>query len=112
LPFQRLTVVWGASADHATPDLMQALLSGAQRAIATHSNHPRAADPAWLQARAGELGFSLEVSQSVPEALDRALIDAGPYDLVCCTGSVFVAAEARLAWFARQGLPLPPSDPA
>ena len=46
----------------------------------------------------------------VEEAKEAAA--AGPEDLVCCTGSVFVAAEAREAWFARQGLALPPSDPA
>ncbi|MEJ2733287.1 MAG: bifunctional folylpolyglutamate synthase/dihydrofolate synthase [Anaerolineae bacterium] len=109
---RRLVVVLGASADHATPELMAALLSGADRAIATRTRHPRAADPSWLQAQAAELGFCLEVRETVAQALTAAMDDAGPEDLVCCTGSVFVAAEAREAWFARQGLALPPSDPA
>lgn len=108
----RLVVVWGASADHATPELMAALLSGADRAIAARTRHPRAADPSWLQARAAESGFCLEVKETVAEALNTALDEAGPEDLICCTGSVFVAAEAREAWFARLGLPPPPSDPA
>ncbi len=108
-----LTMVLGVSADHATPELLTALLSGADRAIATRSRHPRAADPVWLQARSGELGFALETSDSVAQALELALADADPdASLICCTGSVFVAAEARAAWFARQGLPLPPGDPA
>lgn len=109
--YRRLIVVLGASADHATPELLSALLSGAGRAIATRSHHARAASPTWLRAQAGELGFSMEVSESVSQALARALDLAGPDDLVCCTGSVFVAAEARAAWFARQGMALPPSDP-
>ena len=107
----RLTVVLGGSRDHVTSEVLKTLLSGAHRAIATCSRHPRAADPAWLQSRAAELGFSMEVSETVAQALDLALAGAGPGDLVCCTGSVFVAAEAREAWFARQGMALPPSDP-
>ncbi len=110
--YRRLVVVWGASADHATPELMAALLSGADRAIVARSRHPRAADPSWLQAKAAESGFRLEVKETVAQALDAALDDAGPEDLICCTGSVFVAAEAREAWFARQGMLPPPSDPA
>ncbi|MFC2037879.1 bifunctional folylpolyglutamate synthase/dihydrofolate synthase [Chloroflexota bacterium] len=108
--FRRLIVVLGASADHVTPALLEALLSGADRAIATQARHPRAAGPPWIQARAAELGFEMELSDGVPHALGLALADAGPDDLICCAGSVFVAAEARVAWFARQGLSLPPSD--
>jgi dihydrofolate synthase/folylpolyglutamate synthase len=108
--FDRLIIVLGASADHATPELMQALLSGADWAIATQAQHPRAAGPDWLQARAESLGFQLVTSDTVAQALEMALAHAGPDDLVCCTGSVFVAADARAACFARQGKPLPPSD--
>jgi dihydrofolate synthase / folylpolyglutamate synthase len=111
LEFSRLTVIVGVSSDHATPELMYALLSGADRAIATQTRHPRAASPAWLQERAAEGGFSMETSRTVPDALEMALADATPTDLICCTGSVFVAAEARFAWFVQQGLPEPPTDP-
>lgn len=109
--YRRLIVVLGASGDHVTPALLEALLSGANRAIATQSRHPRAAEPGWIKGQAAALGFCLETSESVPQALDMALAEAGPDDLICCTGSVFVAAEARIAWFVRQGLPLPPTDP-
>jgi dihydrofolate synthase/folylpolyglutamate synthase len=109
--FRRLIVVLGASADHATPELMEALLSGADEAIATRSRHPRAASAGWIQARAAELGFRMEVRKRVERALALALERAGAEDLICCTGSVFVAAEARAAWFAHQGMALPPSDP-
>ena len=109
--FDRLIVVIGASADHITPGLLQALLSGSSRTIATASLHPKAATPAWIQTQAAELQLKTEVCPTVPQALDLALADAGPQDVVCCTGSVFVAAEARAAWFALKGLCLPPSDP-
>ena len=106
-----LTMVVGASADHVTPDLLRVLLSGAQRRIATRSRHPRAAGPAMLRDQAAGLGMEMEVCDSVPEALESALAEAEPDGVICFAGSVFVAAEARAAWFARQGLPLPPSDP-
>jgi dihydrofolate synthase/folylpolyglutamate synthase len=110
--FRRLIIVLGGSADHLTPDLLRALLSGAGRAIATQSKHPRAVSPAWIQARAADLGFHLEIGETVAQALDLALAETGPQDLICCTGSLFVAGEARAAWFVRQGMPLPPCDPA
>jgi dihydrofolate synthase/folylpolyglutamate synthase len=109
--YERLTVVLGASSDHVTPALLAALLSGADRAIATKTHHPRAASPDWIQERAAEQGLSVETSASVPKALDLALAGAGPDDLICCAGSVFVAAEARSAWFRRHGLPMPAADP-
>ncbi len=112
LRFERLTVVLGASADHVTSELLTAFLGGADRAIVTRSRHPRAAQPGWIRDRAAALGFTLETSEDVPRALASALSRAEAADLVLCTGSVFVAAEARAAWLARQGLPLPLADPA
>ncbi|MCL7453713.1 MAG: bifunctional folylpolyglutamate synthase/dihydrofolate synthase [Anaerolineae bacterium] len=112
LDFQRLILVLGASPDHATPEMLTALLAEASAGTATQSHHPRAAEPTWLRERAAELGFHLDCSESVSEALEWALAGAGPDDLVLCTGSVFVAAEARLAWFEREGIELPPLDPA
>ncbi len=108
---KRLLMIVGASEDHVTPEVLRALVAKAPLAIATQSRHPRAASPQWLQARAAELGLRMEVSESVSQALEWALGDANPEDLVCCTGSLFVAAEVREAWFERQGLPLPPVDP-
>jgi dihydrofolate synthase/folylpolyglutamate synthase len=109
--YRRLIVVLGGSSDHVTPALLEALLAKADRAIATKTHHPRAASPDWIRERAAEQGFVVETSESVSEALDLALADADADDLICCTGSVFVAAEARMAWFIRQGLPLPATDP-
>jgi dihydrofolate synthase/folylpolyglutamate synthase len=110
--FERLIVILGASADHVTPDLLTAFLASADRGIVTRARHPRAAQQGWIQDQAAALGFRLETSEDVPHALGMALDGAGAADLVLCTGSVFVAAEARAAWFDRQGLPLPVVDPA
>ena len=110
--YERLFVVLGASADHLTAALLGALLDAADRAIATQAQHPRAARPELIVERAAELGLSLTPVPSVPDALDMALDEAGPNDLICCTGSVFVAAEARTEMFARQGRATYPPDPS
>jgi dihydrofolate synthase/folylpolyglutamate synthase len=110
--YENLILVMGASSDHATPDMLNALLCGVQRAIFTQSQHPRAATPLQLREQAIPLGFEPEICESVSEALDLALAEAGPEDLICCTGSLFIVAEVREAWFARQGLAPLPSDPA
>jgi dihydrofolate synthase/folylpolyglutamate synthase len=110
--YQRLFVILGASADHLTPGLLGAVRDAADRGIATQSQHPRAAPPGLIVERSAGLGFSLTPSQSVSEALGMALGEAGPDDLICCTGSVFVAAEAREEMFARQGRATYPPDPS
>ena len=94
-----------------TPSCWSAFLSRADRAIATQAQHPRAANPAWLQARAAELGFDLEVSASVPRRW------TWPWQKpVRRTSS---AAPGRSLWLPkpgkpgsrRQGMCLPPCDP-
>jgi dihydrofolate synthase/folylpolyglutamate synthase len=109
--YKRLILILGASADHASPELLTTLLSAADWAIATRAQHPRAADPTWLQEQARQLGYEMVITDSIAAALDQALAQASPDDLICGTGSIFVVAEMRAAWLARQGLPLPPVDP-
>ena len=111
VPYRHMTMILGASVDHVTRELLTALLTGADRCIATRSRHPRAAEPEWLRTQAAAVGVEMELFETVALALESALAEAGPEDLICCAGSVFLAAEARVAWFNRKGLPLPPSDP-
>lgn len=44
-------------------------------------------------------------------ALTLALAEAPADAVVVATGSIFLAADVRLAWFDRAGLPRPPCDP-
>ena len=109
--YRRLILILGASAHHANADLLNTLLSRADRAIATQARHPRAAEPDWLQAQGQALGYDMQVTTNVPDALRLALAQATPEDLIVGAGSVFVAAEMREAWLEDQkGLDLP-SDP-
>ena len=111
LPRRRVFLVFGISADKDLKGMLDALLPITTRMVVTRSRHPRAAAPEDLQAAVAARGEEAALSESVAEALEVALGWAGPDDVVCVTGSTFVAAEAQEAWAARQGLPLPPCDP-
>lgn len=63
--------------------------------IATRSTIRRAAEPsAVAQAFAGA-GAMARIAPSVSVAVDEALVEADPSDLICVTGSLYVVAEAR-----------------
>ena len=109
---ENLIMILGASADHVTKGLLEALCANAARIIVTQTHHPKAASPVWIQEQVAELGFDADMSHSVPQALELALASAQTRDLICFAGSVFIAAEARVAWFRHQGMDLPPSDPS
>jgi dihydrofolate synthase/folylpolyglutamate synthase len=99
-PHDRLLVVLGASEDKDTESMLDALMPATEVMISTRARHPRAADARNLaQQAAARLrpGQILMVSESVARAVEQALSMAQPEDLVCGTGSLFVAAEVREA---------------
>jgi dihydrofolate synthase/folylpolyglutamate synthase len=108
----KITFIFGASADHPVPDMLKAILPAAARVFVTASTHPRAAKPERLAAMAADLGYQVSVEPDLPTALDQALVGAGPDDLICATGSLFLVAEIRESWLRRNQMPLPPVDPA
>jgi len=68
--------------------------------IVARANHPRASDPARLLAAAeayGQPQASRLIGGSVAQSLALAERQAGADDLICCTGSLFVVADAREA---------------
>ena len=110
-PGRHIILVFGASGDHPYTDSLRELLPIAERTYLTRSRHPRAATTESLAEAARKLGFRATVVPGVAEALDAALADARPEDVICITGSIFTVADARLAWFERTGQALPPMDP-
>ncbi len=71
--------------------------------VATRSTASRAADPDRIAAAAGAAGVSVETSENVADAIERACGLAGPADAVVVAGSLTVVGEARDA------LGLPPT---
>jgi len=110
-PGRRVIFIFGASNDHPIRDMLKALLSLSSQMFIVASRHPRAEKPEKLAALASEMGYEVRPMSSVPAALDSALAEAGPDDLICVTGSLFLVADGREAWLRRNGLPLPALDP-
>lgn len=93
LPYERAHLVFGASADKDLRGMARALAPRFATVTVTRASGPRAADPALLTQLFHEAGHAADVVS----ALGRALEQAGPRDLVCVTGSLFLVAEARAA---------------
>ncbi|MBI3978739.1 MAG: bifunctional folylpolyglutamate synthase/dihydrofolate synthase [Chloroflexi bacterium] len=92
--YRRLFLILGASADKDVAGIVGELVGVADLILATRSHHPRAAEPVWLAQLVEQAGGPAEICLTVEAALDRAHSLAGPDDLICVTGSLFVAAEA------------------
>jgi dihydrofolate synthase/folylpolyglutamate synthase len=89
-----MILIMGASSDKDVAGMAGELVPLAGVAIATRSRHPRALPSSLLCEQLARRGVATEVTDSVAEAASRALALAGPRDLICATGSLFVAAEA------------------
>jgi dihydrofolate synthase/folylpolyglutamate synthase len=110
-PGRDVILVIGATADHEYTALLKNLLPVGRKVIMTQSRHPRAATPEMLANAAAELGFETILEPTVEQALQTALENARPRDVVCITGSLFCVASAREIWLRNNNLPLPPIDP-
>ncbi|MEK7874414.1 MAG: cyanophycin synthetase, partial [Chloroflexota bacterium] len=108
-PFRKAFVVIGLSADKDAPGILRELAPLRCKLIAVRSRHPRAADPALLGAEARGLGMAAVSAPTVADGLVLARREAQPDDLVCATGSLFVAAEAieAVCGITPEALPLP-----
>lgn len=109
--FNRLIVVFGAGHTHIPQEMLSLLLPAVDMMCVTQAHHPKAMPAEELERTAHDMGYSVARCDPVDEALDWALEQAAPDDLVLVTGSLFVVAEAREAWADLHDLPMLPSDP-
>jgi len=93
--FDRVILILGASSDKDIDGIVAELAPLSSLAIVTRSRHPRALEPCFLLREMERRGMMAEMAESVTSAVEHALSVAGPRDLICATGSLFVAAEAR-----------------
>lgn len=95
---ERLVLILGTSRDKDIAAIAAALVPHAATVVVTRSGHPRAMDIDRMVAEVGNhLRGPLVVTPDVRTALDAARGLAGPRDLICVTGSLFVVAAAREA---------------
>jgi dihydrofolate synthase/folylpolyglutamate synthase len=98
VPGRRVVLLFGASDDKDIAGMLDELAPRLTRVVATHSTHPRAADPEKIAALARQRGCPAEVFADPAQALERGLILAGPDDLVLAAGSLFVAGAVLNEW--------------
>jgi dihydrofolate synthase/folylpolyglutamate synthase len=109
LTYSRAIVVAGFSADKDVSAIAAELerLPRLERVVATRAPHPRAAAADAVAGAFLEREINTTWEEDVPAALEAALSFAAPEDMVCVTGSLFVAAEARRYVLGLATDPLP-----
>jgi dihydrofolate synthase/folylpolyglutamate synthase len=103
-PGYQVVMVFGASEDKDVKGMFDELIPRVQHIVATRSIHPRAMDPELLVELAHQHGRPAKIILDIPAALEEAIKLSSGEALVLITGSLFVAAGAREAWYARNGL--------
>lgn len=101
-PGRRITLILGITADKDVDGMIDALMPVASKAIATAAMHPRAIPSAVLHRRLQARGYAATVANSVAEALTTSMKTAGPDDVICIAGSMFLAGDALTAWQNQQ----------
>jgi dihydrofolate synthase / folylpolyglutamate synthase len=94
---RRTILVAGLNTDKDLAGFATALTDGLTNldVIATRSTIQRAADPRAVAQAFTDAGAVARIAPSVSAAVDEALAEADPADLICVTGSLYVVAEAR-----------------
>ncbi len=97
VPYDSMICIFGCCEDKDIPAMLDQLALGGDKVIFTRSKTtPRAADPQELHRQFSErTGRMSQVAPTLPEALDLATRAVGRDDLICVTGSFYLAGEAK-----------------
>jgi dihydrofolate synthase/folylpolyglutamate synthase len=98
-PGRPIIIVFGVSEDKNIQGMIQAFNPGVDQIICSQSTHPRAMDAAVLAGHLTPFDIPVRVIKSIGKALEEAVITAGEKAVVLVTGSIFVAATGRIAWY-------------
>jgi dihydrofolate synthase/folylpolyglutamate synthase len=91
--YDRLTLVLGFSGDKDIPGMVDEAVKMTGDIILVASRHPRSVKAALLAEEFKKHGVAPRLAEGVGAAVKLALASAGPNDLICAAGSVFVVAE-------------------
>ncbi|OGO22933.1 MAG: hypothetical protein A2144_02625 [Chloroflexi bacterium RBG_16_50_9] len=91
--FKRAILIIGTSSDKDIAGIVKEAAPLTQEVIVCRSRNPRAVAPAVLANEFLKHGINPVFTESIASAMTLALARAGAEDLICATGSVFVAAE-------------------
>lgn len=94
LPKRRVILLFGIQRDKDIRGCLEVILPLADAAIFTSTGNPRSTTPEELAKAARELGFSNVVTESnIEKAFTKVLSVTGEDDLLCITGSFYLAGE-------------------
>jgi len=110
-PGRRLYLILGVTRAHAVAPLLAALAPLATTVIATTNRHPQAYTPAELAELLRPTGVRVLMAPTPRAALELALGEASPRDLVCVTGSFFTIAELAVTAEGDTGDSPPTPEP-
>jgi dihydrofolate synthase/folylpolyglutamate synthase len=92
--YKRIFLVFGTSCDKDIPGIINELIALSPQVIVTQTPHSRAAPLSTLAAEFSKRAIEPEIRETVAEAISRAVSLADRTDIICVTGSLFVAGEA------------------
>ncbi|HHW07710.1 MAG TPA: bifunctional folylpolyglutamate synthase/dihydrofolate synthase [Clostridia bacterium] len=93
--YDKLVLVLGILGDKEREKVLELLAPLAAVLVVTKPNNPRAGNWEEVAALGARLVKQVIVRPDTKEAVDAALALAGPQDLVCITGSLYMVADAR-----------------
>ncbi len=97
-PGKEFILIYGASADKELDTMLKTVIARVEMVVATQSIHPRAADSEELKKLIELYGKPVISFHRMEEALPEALRLAGKQKGIIVTGSIFIAAAARVVW--------------
>lgn len=101
--YRRLTLVLGILADKDWRGMIRRLAPLADRVVLTRPPEERAQAPEVLAGEARRWNRNVEIADQPRQAVRAALRGAGPGDLVCVAGSLYLVGAVRPLFIASEG---------
>jgi dihydrofolate synthase/folylpolyglutamate synthase len=97
VPYDSMVVIFGCNNDKDVRGMLEALQYGADKAIFTRSNSPKAVSPEELAEMYTEIcGKMCQTASSLGPALQLAKSAVSKEDLICITGSFYLIGQAKM----------------
>jgi len=93
-PGQPVTMIFGASADKDIEGMLAELRPRVSRFAVTQADHPRSENPEVLAGFAHSHGVRVEEFAGIHKALQWAMDNSRPGEVILVTGSIFIVGEA------------------
>ena len=96
--YRRLILVFGALSDKDYIRMLEKIIPLAQVVILTQLNTERTASVSVLGKAVQKMGRKPIITENVHQAIKRAMSMAGKHDIICATGSFYLAGEVKQAF--------------